>query len=282
MEKPAERVLTDKNLLHTIASFLKRSPCLEHIICDQNPQRCAENEKCKYHLKCIPIQWGKFTDGDSLATLGLLDPLKTFKDVLHFTHRAMDKAAKYNHLEVIKWLHENRSEGCTTEAMDSACRNRHLEVVKWLHFNRSEGCTYRALAMNWAASDGYLEVAKWLHENRTEVWTTSSVMDGAARSGHLEVVKWLHENRTEGCTTSAMNWAASNGHLEVVKWLHENRTEGCTTFALDWAARGGHTEVVKWLYKNRKELKSLPCGWWKDVHSRPENFPEICRNLYWN
>ena len=92
----------------------------------------------------------------------------------------MDNAAY--HLDVVKFLHENRTEGCTTNAMDWAAENGHLDIVKFLHENRTEGCTKDA--MNWAAQDG-----------------------------HLNIVKFLHENRTEGCTTYAMDMAAENGHL---------------------------------------------------------------------
>ncbi len=47
--------------------------------------------------------------------------------------RAMDRAAANGHLEVVRWLHANRTEGCTTSAMDDAAKNGHLEVVQWLH-----------------------------------------------------------------------------------------------------------------------------------------------------
>ena len=39
------------------------------------------------------------------------------------------------HLEVVKWLHENRTEGCTRWAMDWACAKDHLEVVNFLSKN---------------------------------------------------------------------------------------------------------------------------------------------------
>src|SRR6476661_2624364 len=100
-----------------------------------------------------------------------------------------------------------------------AAMNGHLNVIKWLHENKKEGCTTRA--MDWAADHGHLEIVKWLHENRKEGCTTGA-MDRAATNSHLEVVKWLHENRKEGCTTWAIDCAAVNGHLEIVKWLHEN------------------------------------------------------------
>jgi hypothetical protein len=47
----------------------------------------------------------------------------------------MDWAAENGHLQVVEWLHENRTEGCTTNAMDSATHNGHLHVVEWLHEN---------------------------------------------------------------------------------------------------------------------------------------------------
>ena len=66
-----------------------------------------------------------------------------------------DDLAKQGNLDGIKWLHKNRTEGCTKYAMDWAASNGHLEVVKWLHKNRIEGCT--TIAMDWAASNGHLE-----------------------------------------------------------------------------------------------------------------------------
>ncbi|KAF1790257.1 Ankyrin repeat-containing domain [Phytophthora cactorum] len=47
-------------------------------------------------------------------------------------------AASNGHLEVVKWLHANSNEGCTTFAMSADAANGHLEVVKGLHANRSE------------------------------------------------------------------------------------------------------------------------------------------------
>ena len=163
---------------------------------------------------------------------------------LNSWNRAMDAVAMIGDIEIVKLVHENIQDCCTTDAMDYAAYKGHLEVVKWLHENRTEGCTVNA--MDGAAENGHLEVVKWLHENRTE-GCTNWAMDNASRYGNLEVVKWLQDNRTEGCTIDAMDYAAMNGHLEVLKWLHENRTEGCSKSAIDDAAANGHIEVVKWL-----------------------------------
>lgn len=44
----------------------------------------------------------------------------------------MDEAAANGYLNVVQWLHANRTEGCTTKAIQYAARNGHLEVVRWL------------------------------------------------------------------------------------------------------------------------------------------------------
>lgn len=35
-------------------------------------------------------------------------------------------------------MHDTRTEGCTEKAMDGAAAGGHLEMVQWLHKNRSE------------------------------------------------------------------------------------------------------------------------------------------------
>lgn len=201
------------------------------------------------YLRQIIYTHARGRDAAKAAMTGNLEAFK-YSVLENYSSQVMDWAAGNGHLEVVKWLHENRSEGCTTWAMDWAAERGHLEVVHWLHENRNEGCT--EIAMNLAAEGGHLEVVKFLHETGRAKCTVIA-MDLAASGGHLEVVRWLHENRDEGCSINAMNWAAQNGHLKVVKWLHKNRSEGCTTYAMDLAARKGHLKVIKWLHKNRNE-----------------------------
>ncbi|RLN96572.1 hypothetical protein BBJ28_00014365 [Nothophytophthora sp. Chile5] len=141
-----------------------------------------------------------------------------------------------------------RRPSCSKMAMDHAAWNNRMEVVQWLHTNRTEGCTKNALVFS--ATNGHLEMVQWLLEN-TRAFCTPAVMDGAAQNGHLAVVQWLHENRTEGCTTRAMDGAARCGHLEVVQWLHVNRSEGCTASAMDLAAANGHFEILLFLHSQR-------------------------------
>ncbi|RLN85507.1 hypothetical protein BBJ28_00023614 [Nothophytophthora sp. Chile5] len=199
---------------------------------------------------------------DAAARSGFLDVVRwlhaNFKQKC--TTNAMDWAADGGHLEVVQWLHEHRSEGCTPAAMHLAAANGYMDVVKWLQLHRSEGCEEATLGR--AAESGHLDMVQWLHDNRHEVFSCPGAMDTAAARGYLDVVKWLHEKRRGSCTIEAMNGAAACGHLEIVKWLHENRSEGCTN-AMDIAAANGHLAVVRWLHDNRYEgcsVEAMDCA----------------------
>ena len=125
---------------------------------------------------------------DFAAQNGELDLLKRLPGSITGTKNAMDHAAWKGRLDVVKWLHSNRTEGCTKYAMDRAASNGHLDVVRWLHENRSEGCNYYA-------------------------------MNGAARNGHLRVVQFLYTNRNEGSVDIAIGYARRFGHIDIVEYL---------------------------------------------------------------
>jgi len=57
--------------------------------------------------------------GDIAAKLGYLHIIKNpFPEELEYTTDAINWAAENGQLKVVKWLHENRTEGCTKWAMD--------------------------------------------------------------------------------------------------------------------------------------------------------------------
>ncbi|EFA75380.1 hypothetical protein PPL_11457 [Heterostelium album PN500] len=45
---------------------------------------------------------------------------------------------KKNNLEIVKYLHSNRSEGCSSKAMENAIDAGNIEIVSWLYNNRTE------------------------------------------------------------------------------------------------------------------------------------------------
>ncbi|KAL2913130.1 hypothetical protein HK105_207368 [Polyrhizophydium stewartii] len=164
-----------------------------------------------------------------------------------WTAEVMDWAAGNNALDCVKWLHANRTEGCTTDAMDRAAKFNQLDTLKWLHANRTEGCTTDA--MDLAAEKGHLGVVEFLHNNRTE-GCTSRAMLKAAENGHAGVVVFLHRYRSEGVIADAAQAAAQHGRLAVIKCIHALAPEAITVAVMRKAIEGGHVDVLEWMFGN--------------------------------
>jgi len=187
---------------------------------------------------------------DIVVSTGNVEAMKFLESMTNmgskYSSRSLKLAAANAHLAMVQYLESKPNiNQWPKSVMDYASQSGSLELVRYLHTSRSEGCT--VYAMDWAAHLGYFDIVKFLHEHRTEGCTTNA-MDWAARSGHLDIVKYLHQYRSEGCTSHAMNGAAKNGYFNVVNFLHLHRTEGCISDAMDLAAKHGHLKIVKYLY----------------------------------
>ena len=79
----------------------------------------------------------------------------------------------------------------TRFAVDNAAWNGHLDIVKWLHLNRSEGCT--SYAMYWAVINGHISIVKYLYESGlvTDQQELRSAIESARRNGLYEIVEYL-------------------------------------------------------------------------------------------
>ncbi|KAG9403282.1 hypothetical protein AC1031_005928 [Aphanomyces cochlioides] len=156
--------------------------------------------------------------------------------------RAMEGCASSGRLDAIQYLlRQHGDHDYSSRPMDLAAKNGQLEVVKYFHHYRLEGCTN--FAMDFAAQSGHFSVVKFLHDHRREGCTTYA-MDMAAANGHFEIVNFLHTHRTEGCTTYAIDYAAANGHLQVVEFLLHHRQEEHSSNAIKWAQERGHHDVL--------------------------------------
>uniref|UniRef100_K3W5I9 Ankyrin repeat-containing domain n=1 Tax=Globisporangium ultimum (strain ATCC 200006 / CBS 805.95 / DAOM BR144) TaxID=431595 RepID=K3W5I9_GLOUD len=82
---------------------------------------------------------------------------------------AMEYATENGHLDVMRWLHSHRNEGCTRDAIDNVAENGHFHVAKWFYEHHNKGCFTRT--MDDAAWRGRLDVAKWLHKYRSKGYT---------------------------------------------------------------------------------------------------------------
>ncbi|AGO85060.1 Ankyrin repeat domain containing protein [Pandoravirus salinus] len=204
------------------------------------------------------------------------------------TPKAMDEAAIAGHLDAVRFLHENRTEGCTTAAMDGAAAGGHLAIVIYLHTHRIEGCTKAALTS--AASNGHLDVVRWLHANRAEGCYESAALLAHA-NGHRAVTQYIcaqgigldvrSPNLSNILLTACINgavdvldWAwrqyptilcadhvgtvlwsgaVSKANSDAMRWLHEADVKGCTKAIGDGLARMGDLDALVWLHGCRPD-----------------------------
>lgn len=132
---------------------------------------------------------------------------------------AFDLVAMSESLEMAQWVSTHCKTVTASHAMGTAAFHGHLDIVQWLHANRTQD-TWRRNAMDLAAGRGHFDILQWLHMNRSE-GCTAAALENAAENGHLDIIKWFHANRT-GDTEYEWMKAARNCHLDVVVWLTEN------------------------------------------------------------
>ncbi|KDO18174.1 hypothetical protein SPRG_16406 [Saprolegnia parasitica CBS 223.65] len=156
----------------------------------------------------------------------------------------LDDVAIQGFLPLVQTLHE-RGFACSVDAMDFAAAEGHLDVVQFLHKNRTEGCSVYAL--EYAIINGHFNVVRFLIEHRTE-GASHGIFDGAAGSAGLDVVQYLHSLGTFDCTVNAVDEAVAWGNLPVVQFLLTNRDEGCTRdIVVQKALAGGHLRMAEYL-----------------------------------
>ncbi|EGG18605.1 hypothetical protein DFA_04099 [Cavenderia fasciculata] len=212
---------------------------------------------------------------DRAASYGNLDVVKFFhnhKEANRCSELAMDLAAKNGRYDVVKWLHFNRTEGCTTDAMDRAAT---YDIVKFLHEHRTEGCTKKAIPR--AVMMDRLDIIQFLHFNRTE-GSTSCALDQAAMRKNFQIVKFLVENRTEECSDSI--YEHITGNIEMMKFIYHHCKPKCTKEAINIAARFGHLDAIHFLHEHYNQ----PWEFWTRAMDMAamKGHLEIVRFLHFN
>ncbi|KAL7746944.1 Multidrug resistance-associated protein 1 [Sorochytrium milnesiophthora] len=104
------------------------------------------------------FQWAIY-DGCTLASIQWV--VRHYPEQL--TEDALSWVAEYSRADIIEHLHMLPNAPFSAATMDSAAASGDLELVRWFHLNRKEGCT--AYAMKRAAQSGYLSIVKFLHEH---------------------------------------------------------------------------------------------------------------------
>ncbi|KAG2808913.1 hypothetical protein PC111_g16293 [Phytophthora cactorum] len=92
--------------------------------------------------------------------------MKIYGDSNSWTSGAMDGAAANGRLDVVQWLHDHRSEGCSAAAKDKAVANSHLKMAEWLWKNYTTTCRpWDALAL--AVKHGQVEISRKSRDGRS-------------------------------------------------------------------------------------------------------------------
>ncbi|EFA84506.1 hypothetical protein PPL_02541 [Heterostelium album PN500] len=166
----------------------------------------------------------------TIAARGYLETLKFLAEqqlgVDCYTVECMNQACQFGRLEVVKYLHENRSEGCTAKALNSAILNGHLGVVRFLMEKRSEqfGLADREQAIQTAAKLGKLEIVKlFVEEFNCEPLLAKNVQccfDESSQRGHLAVIKYLYSKYPEQISIEkSLSYAISIDQFDIVDYL---------------------------------------------------------------
>ncbi|GMF24410.1 unnamed protein product [Phytophthora lilii] len=173
-----------------------------------------------------------------------------------WTKKAMDGAAKRGRLDIVKYLHNTRNEGCTVEAMNGAVANGHLDVVKWLCGNYSERCS--SDSVNLAMARGHVDVVAWLccREWSSNDWERALLM--AAEEGQLLMLHLIlnHNGPEEIPFGLGLLVGATVGCIESVGMLAERCTRNEIIDAVNTAAVMGHAAIVELLLGNGASLIS--------------------------
>ena len=134
------------NIVEFIASFLMIDQYKPyHYINFNNINKIDFNKLNQQHFIIPEYIKNNTSELNEIIKEDNINLLKQYKN----TKLIWNNACKIGNLDIIKWLHKNRNEGCTNYVMNYAAENGHLDIIKWLHENRNEDCTN--YEMNYAA-----------------------------------------------------------------------------------------------------------------------------------
>ncbi|EFA76191.1 hypothetical protein PPL_10408 [Heterostelium album PN500] len=148
-----------------------------------------------------------------------------------YTKRSMIDASTNGHLQIVKWIHFNGGNGyelsATIKAIDNAAKNDHLEMLKFLvdeNIIRYSTTTY---LLNMAVARGHVEVVEWLSRRLAQRGSVST-FEIAIDNCDLPMVKWLHQNQTVWLAENEyydfscpIVWAREYGHKDIERYLIE-------------------------------------------------------------
>ncbi|EFA75046.1 hypothetical protein PPL_11731 [Heterostelium album PN500] len=119
-----------------------------------------------------------------------------------FSVDILEKVIPGGHLNMVKYLHERNGDDnlyrFSSNSMDLAAKYDQLDIIKWLSENRTEGCTINALLFTICGSDR-VDILQWLTENRKFILNKTSLNKTAMS---LEELLYIKDDMTRQCPSS--------------------------------------------------------------------------------
>jgi len=212
------------------------------------------------------------------AKEGNLEIMKYFGYKLNFVERdwqnLFDKAAKYDRLNIMKWIcrktsYESYSDDYENYGEPSYMQST-IEVYELVFESRTINLTAPRVSDHLckeAAECGNIQVLEYCHRNNYQFdhgWLAvfndlcSSAVDNKDKEQALVTLKWLYHH---GCPWSEnfSKTAVCNDNLEALKWARNN---GCSwdESTLQIAAHGGNIAMIEYCLQNECPMNTLVCA----------------------
>ncbi|EFA75844.1 hypothetical protein PPL_10899 [Heterostelium album PN500] len=211
---------------------------------------------------------------DDAAKKGLIEVVKYLIEnttATTYTSITMDAVAGHGDLEFLKQLH-NKHMNCTAKAMHMA-ENGHIEVVRFLHENRTEGCRVKELdipakTMDYFAKYKDSSALQWLKDNSTLQCSHEAYLN-AIHKANLPIIKWIRENTSLPFPSNLLEYATKleNSDLKIVQYLLDNgetcsvkELKCCHKLSNSWASevmanaiKKDNVPIIKYLLQNTSE-----------------------------
>ncbi|CAK4124894.1 unnamed protein product [Aphanomyces euteiches] len=129
---------------------------------------------------------------------------------------AMDHAASLGHLAIVQRLHD-RGFLCSERAMESAIENEHIQLVEWLHANRTEG--FRTLPMNMS-----VKMIQWLCVNRCD-FDPGVCLKQAVSKNNIDAIELLVDRFDVPWSEELTQEAKRKGTLASLRWIHNKNLD---------------------------------------------------------
>ncbi len=100
----------------------------------------------------------------------------------------------------------------------AAARYGHLDLLKWLRLNN---CPWDEWTISQAVRGGRIDIVIWLHEAGCP--SDQNTCTSAVQMGHLDILKWLLANGYPYDMITLLSTAKIYGHSQLVDYLNLER-----------------------------------------------------------